>query len=286
MNIFKIDIRMAEDNFGYDVIEIPKQYQFITIINNTDNSICLYPSYVTEPIPNLCMFRVPEYTTMTFPRVLNQTDYTILWANDHGTPGLKQAYILLSDVNLQLNFSYSVNNILNQGIDVNIVNPLPQGTNLIGQVDVSDRTARQLGIVSLTGSIPTGSNVIGSVDVTDRTARQLGQVNAYITGNANQNTWTLTGSADNAAITLTKAGVTGQSHYITGIMAGYSQSKTGLLQLKDGANVIFEHYIVNADVITLNNPIKLTAGNDLTATLEASGTAGMIGKLNVIGFTM
>jgi hypothetical protein len=114
MNTYKIDIRMTEDTYGYSVIDIPKQYSFITIVNNTDNSICLYPSYVTEPIANLCLFRVPEYTTMTFPRILNQNDYTVMWANDHGTPGVKQGYILLSDVNLQLNFSYSINNILTQ----------------------------------------------------------------------------------------------------------------------------------------------------------------------------
>lgn len=97
--------------------------------------------------------------------------------------------------------------------------------------------------------------------------------------------WAVSASADNALATATKAAVAGKSHRITAIFASYSGSKTGLLQIKDGAAVIFEQYIVNADVISLPAPLKITAGNAVSAELAASGTAGILGKVNLAGFT-
>jgi hypothetical protein len=97
--------------------------------------------------------------------------------------------------------------------------------------------------------------------------------------------WVSTASADNALATATKAAETGKSHYITTIFASYSGAKTGLLQIKDGAAVIAEYYIVNADVISLPTPIKATAGNAVSVELAASGTAGTLGKVNLVGYT-
>ena len=98
--------------------------------------------------------------------------------------------------------------------------------------------------------------------------------------------WVALGSADNALATATKAAEAAKSHYITAIVASYSTAKTGLLQIKDGAAVIAEHHIVNSDMITLPTPIKITAGNAVSAELVASGTAGQTGKVNLIGYTV
>lgn len=96
--------------------------------------------------------------------------------------------------------------------------------------------------------------------------------------------WVATGSADNALAAASKAAEAGKTHVITGFAASYSGAKTGLLQIKDGATVIFEQYIVNSDGLTLN--IKATAGNAVSAELAASGTLGVIGNVNLTGFTV
>lgn len=98
--------------------------------------------------------------------------------------------------------------------------------------------------------------------------------------------WAETDSADNALATASRVAEPGESHYITCIAAGYSTANTGLLQIKDGAEVIAEHYIVDSDVITLPTPLKITAGNAVSAELAASGTALTLGKVNLFGYTM
>ena len=58
--------------------------------------------------------------------------------------------------------------------------------------------------------------------------------------------WVVSASQDNALATATKAadGVS-RSHYITGVYASYSAAKTGLMQVKVGATIVFEMYVVN-----------------------------------------
>jgi hypothetical protein len=103
--------------------------------------------------------------------------------------------------------------------------------------------------------------------------------------NQSDDGWVEKASADNALAVASKAAVSGKSHYIGAIFASYSGSKVGLLQIKDGATVIAEYYVNNAGVIPLDVPIKVTEGNAVSAELAASGTAAVLGKVNLVGFT-
>ena len=97
--------------------------------------------------------------------------------------------------------------------------------------------------------------------------------------------WAARDSKDNALATASQAGEADKKHYITGVAAGYSAAKVGLLQIKDGATVIFEHYVNTAFDLSFPAPLKGTSGNAVSAELAASGAAGNIGKVNLIGFT-
>lgn len=108
---------------------------------------------------------------------------------------------------------------------------------------------------------------------------------ASIEENKYLNSWCVTASADNALATATKAAAADKAHYISGIAAGYSAAKVGLLQVKDGAEVIFEHYVDTAFDLSFPAPLKSTRGNAISAELAASGTAGVLGKVNLVGFT-
>jgi hypothetical protein len=96
--------------------------------------------------------------------------------------------------------------------------------------------------------------------------------------------WAEKASADNALAIASKAAEVDKTHIITGAHASYSGSVTGLLQIKDGVTVIFEQYVVNSEVIPLN--IETTSGNAVSAELAASGTLGVIGKVNLTGYTL
>jgi hypothetical protein len=98
--------------------------------------------------------------------------------------------------------------------------------------------------------------------------------------------WAVKDSKDNALATTNKvADEVGRSHHITGVYASYSAAKTGLLQIKVGTTVIFEHYVVNSLAINFTLPIQCAPGQPVSAELAASGTAGQIGKVNLVGFT-
>lgn len=93
-------------------------------------------------------------------------------------------------------------------------------------------------------------------------------------------------SKDNAVATaLAVAGTATQRYYITGYDVSYSVAATGgLLQLLDGATVIWEQYISGRNFINFIQPIKGSLASSFSAVLTASGTAGVIGKINLRGF--
>ncbi|CAM4098124.1 hypothetical protein L1N85_10695 [Paenibacillus alkaliterrae] len=97
--------------------------------------------------------------------------------------------------------------------------------------------------------------------------------------------WRASGSADNALATATKAAVTGKRHYITGVSASFGAAAIKLLQIKDGAAVIWEDYVHNGFQIVFSQPLAITSGNAVSAELAASGTAAVLGKVNLTGFT-
>lgn len=92
-------------------------------------------------------------------------------------------------------------------------------------------------------------------------------------------------SKDNAVATATApTGASHQRYYITGVDASYSAAQIGLLQLQDGATVIWEGYVHNAESITFDSPIEGSLASSFSAVLAASGTAGVIGKVNLRGY--
>jgi hypothetical protein len=98
------------------------------------------------------------------------------------------------------------------------------------------------------------------------------------------NGWVVKDSKDNSTATATKAAAAGKTYIITGVAAGYSSAKLGTLEIKDDSTTIFETSVNNA--IDMNLNIRITTGKAVSAVLSASGTAGVIGKVNLIGFTI
>jgi hypothetical protein len=98
-------------------------------------------------------------------------------------------------------------------------------------------------------------------------------------------TWNEKDSQDNLAATAKRVASPNKKHYITGVSASFSAAATKLLQIKDGVAVIWEGYVHNGQPFDFLQPLEITAGNEVSAVLAASGTAGVIGKVNLTGFT-
>lgn len=102
----------------------------------------------------------------------------------------------------------------------------------------------------------------------------------------------MTVAANNTAVNLTQAGVPGKSYYISYLnwrvsgTAAVGAANLPVL-LKDGANTIYSSAIPAASAnganlsITFPQPIKITAGNSVSYTIAASGTAGCIVYANM-----
>ena len=104
---------------------------------------------------------------------------------------------------------------------------------------------------------------------------------------ASQNvaTWVERAEATAGDATATHAGETGKSHYVVGVIAGYDAAQIGTVDIIDGGDVKISQPIHNAGVIPLPKPLKITAGSDAAAVLSAGG-AGVVGKVNILGFTI
>jgi len=95
--------------------------------------------------------------------------------------------------------------------------------------------------------------------------------------------WIETDSKDNAEATASHAAATGRQYVIYSVDASFSAAATKLLQVKDGTTVIWEGYVVNSRDISFSEGIAATPGNAVSAVLAASGTGGLIGKVNIHG---
>ena len=99
-----------------------------------------------------------------------------------------------------------------------------------------------------------------------------------------QDLWYVTDRKDNAIATCTKAAEAGKKHFIVAVIAGYSDvSVEKLITVKDGATEIM--YGKTSIPITPAKPLKGTSGNLVSASIPASGAAGTIGIVTMIGFT-
>jgi hypothetical protein len=122
-------------------------------------------------------------------------------------------------------------------------------------------------------SLPAGTNNIGGVNITN---------------DISNDGWITLGKGDNVVALASKVGEAGKSHYITSVFATYTASLTskGTLTIKDGTTIISEVDLESSRDVTFGKPIKITSGNSVSADLSASGTAGVIGKINLTGFTI
>ncbi len=92
---------------------------------------------------------------------------------------------------------------------------------------------------------------------------------------------------DNAAATVSKAGVAGKTHFVTGISASFSAAVAGkLLTLKDDTTVIGNYHVHNQRDVPVPKPIKITQGKAAELSLAASGSGGTLGTVTLTGFTI
>lgn len=104
--------------------------------------------------------------------------------------------------------------------------------------------------------------------------------NRYLSG------WVARATGDNVDAVATQNGVAGKNHYVASVSAGFTAAATKNLQIKDGTTVIFEVPVTNTATFHFPVPLKITAGNAVSAVLAASGTAGNVGYVNMVGFTV
>ena len=102
---------------------------------------------------------------------------------------------------------------------------------------------------------------------------------------SDQTGWVVTASQDNAEATATKAAVSGKSHVVRSVDAGFSGAATKLLQIKDGTTVVWSGPVYSSREVVFPNGLTITKGNACSAVLAASGTGGVTGYVNLHGTT-
>lgn len=98
-------------------------------------------------------------------------------------------------------------------------------------------------------------------------------------------TWSLSATATAAAATVTRAAEADKSHFITGISGSFGAAQIALMTLSDGGAVIANFHVHNQRNIEFAKPIKITAGNAVSASLGA-GAAGVVGAITLTGYTV
>lgn len=97
--------------------------------------------------------------------------------------------------------------------------------------------------------------------------------------------WTETASATNGTATATHAASSGDTHFVTTIVAGFTGSGNAAdLTLSDGDTTILTITVHDDITLELPYPIKLTTGNRAEATLGAGGSS-VDGNVTIGGFT-
>lgn len=95
--------------------------------------------------------------------------------------------------------------------------------------------------------------------------------------------WVETATGTNAIATASRASAAVHRPVIYGVSASFSAAATQLLQIKNGATVVWEGYIYTSRDVTFPAGIALPAGSTITAVLAASGSAGIVGKVSLHG---
>lgn len=79
------------------------EYSFLSVINNTDNTVVVYEGQVTEGEEKNSVITILPFTSLTVPIGSNQ-NYTFIYS-DGGVAGVKKADIIFSTENLAYNSS-------------------------------------------------------------------------------------------------------------------------------------------------------------------------------------
>mgnify|MGYP005855723313 CR=1 FL=1 len=99
--------------------------------------------------------------------------------------------------------------------------------------------------------------------------------------------WSVPASADNAVATATRAGEPGRTHFVSGFLASFSAQVAGKeLTLSDGGTVIVRTHVHNSLALMLPKPLRITPGQPVTLSLQASGSAGVVGAVTLFGYTV
>jgi hypothetical protein len=100
---------------------------------------------------------------------------------------------------------------------------------------------------------------------------------------SDQTGWAETASDTNAATTAARAAETGRQHIIFSASASFASTATALLQILDGATVLWEDFVYDKVNLEFPKGLSGTKGNSVSAVLAASG--GPIQKVNLHGVT-
>lgn len=97
--------------------------------------------------------------------------------------------------------------------------------------------------------------------------------------------WTEAASATNATATATHSASSGDTHFVTTLVASFTGSGNSAdLTLKDGSTTIMTVTVHDDIEVTLPFPVKLTTGNKAEAALAAGGS-GVDGNVTIGGFS-
>lgn len=104
--------------------------------------------------------------------------------------------------------------------------------------------------------------------------------------------WTVKDSDDNAETVAVKAAVTDARHYISKVTASFisAPGAAKLLEIKSGTTVIWAEYVPVASPFSIDRdfdrPLEGGKSELVSATLAASGTGGVVSRVNMSGFTV
>lgn len=100
-NDFMVNLIMP--GTGYEVKTIPRNYQYLAIINGTANTIEIYANETTPDLKagSQLVVTVPLFTMITVP-IFSDTKYTFIYT-DGGGSNPKTAQLIFSDKNLNIN---------------------------------------------------------------------------------------------------------------------------------------------------------------------------------------
>jgi len=100
--------------------------------------------------------------------------------------------------------------------------------------------------------------------------------------------WTERDSQDNSTATATRAAPSGGlRHFITGVSGTFDSSVSGVsLTLKEGSTIVARWYVFDVFAQSFVSPIMLSPGTAANLELAASGSAGVVGDVNLHGYTL